>query len=280
VSGGSATWLAERVGGPPTAICRRQRIAPVRMCVNVIHEDDDYFFCHKPAGLTVAGDDRTESYHELAKRHARTHFGCETLNLLHRLDKGTSGIMVYAKSIGAARHYLALQQERGAITKDYVAIVPGVPPKPAGRIAGGICLARDRTSYVIRGKKSGKSVLTTYKLLASERHARLGELSGLSLRLFSGRKHQIRASCRHLALPIVGDKRYGGAPYHTMLLHAFRSSFVGRSGAVYNVSCAPGWALDHPEQQQPPEEERVSLSSQTSASQEAAFFARLLLLSA
>jgi 23S rRNA-/tRNA-specific pseudouridylate synthase len=152
--------------------------------------------------------------------------------------------MVYAKSAEAAKHYLRLQDQRGAITKDYVAVVGGTPAKAAGRVAGGICPSRDRTSYVIRGKGSGKAVLTTYRLLASDCHPRLGDLSGLSIRLFSGRKHQIRASCRHLGCPIVGDDRYGGLAYGTTLLHASRSAFVGRKGHKYDVSCGPVWADD------------------------------------
>lgn len=212
--------------------------------IRLVHEDEDFFFVHKPHGVVVAGDGSSDTFHEQVKRHARVHYACDALNLLHRLDKGTSGVMVYAKSAEAAKYYLRLQDQRGAITKDYLAVVRGAPPRAAGRVAGGICPSRDRTSYVIRGKGSGKAVLTTYRLLASECHSRLGKLSGLSLRLFSGRKHQIRASCRHLGCPIVGDDRYGGPAYGAMLLHARRSAFVGRNGQPYDVSCDPLWTDD------------------------------------
>jgi 23S rRNA-/tRNA-specific pseudouridylate synthase len=230
----------------------------------VLYEDDAYFFVHKPAGITVAGDD-SATFHDAVKRHARINYGLDHLNLLHRLDKGTSGIMVYAKSLDAARHYARLQERRGAITKDYVAVVGGTVPKAAGRVAGGICLSRDRTSYVVRGKKSGKSVLTTYKRLVVAEHPRLGTVTSLSLRLFTGRKHQIRASCRHLGAPIVGDTRYGGMPYGTMLLHASRNSFVGMD-RQYNVSVQPKWASPSD----------PSAMDDAGDHDEEAFFARLL----
>ena len=210
--------------------------------VRVVHEDASYFFVEKPGGLCVAGDvdSSVESFHEQVKRHA-LRYGSYQPGLLHRLDRGTTGLMVYAKTLESARHYLRLQQERGAIVKDYLAVVHGEPPSDSGRVAGGICKSRDLRSFVVRGRGSGKPVLTTYKRLASAEHPRLGAVSSLSLRLFTGRKHQIRASCRKLGCPIVGDSQYGGEvlPGGQLLLHARRVAFLGADGVVYDVACPP-----------------------------------------
>ena len=210
--------------------------------LQVIFEDDDYFFVSKPSGLSVVGEAGKGGFHELVKEHAVREYSHQP-NLLHRLDKGTSGVMVYAKSADAAKHYLKLQDVRAAITKDYLAIVAGVPPKPAGRIAGGIYASRDRRSFVVGSAKSGKRVLTTYRLLGSQEDSTLGTLSKLSLRLFTGRKHQIRASCRKLGCPIVGDVQYGGPPHARIHLHAHRVAFGGSTDVVYDVSCLPSWSV-------------------------------------
>jgi len=217
--------------------------APVPL-VNVLHQDDSFFFVAKPPGLVCTGAaDDGESFHALVKQYARYRYGYQP-GLLHRLDKGTSGIMTYAKSEAAAKHYLKLQAERGAILKEYVAVVHGRPPKIAGRIEGGIAKSGDFRTYVVRSRKSGKPVLTTYKMLRHATAPALGEVSSLSLRLFSGRKHQIRASCRKIGCSIVGDVAYGGAPHHVCMLHAHRVAFRGANGSSYDV-CAPpppSWA--------------------------------------
>jgi len=231
--------LARTVHASPRLLSTSSTPTPL----TIIHETSDYFFLNKPSGIPVSGDTSTTNYHELAKYHAQAHYSMPHLNLLHRLDKDTSGVMVYAKHLDAAKHFLALQETKGAITKDYKAIVANSPPKPSGRISGGISLSLDKTSFVIRTKGS-KRVLTTYKQLSTATHPRLGPLAGLSLRLVTGRKHQIRASCRHISCPIVGDTKYGGAKNSTMLLHAARCAFVGPEGEKYDVQCEPEWAAD------------------------------------
>ncbi|KAK3282855.1 hypothetical protein CYMTET_9426 [Cymbomonas tetramitiformis] len=219
------------------------RALAVSNFVDIIFEDDDYFFVNKPPGISVAGEaGEPNGFHERVKLHARQTYG-HWPNLLHRLDKPTSGIMCYAKTEAAAKHYLRLQQTRGAITKDYLAVVQGGPQRDSGRIHGGICKSRDCTTFVVRGRRSGKEVLTTYRVLARGPSSapKLGDLCGISLRLFTGRKHQIRASLRKLGCPIVGDEQYGGAPFHRLLLHAHRLAFTGEDGVLYDVRCLSKW---------------------------------------
>ena len=210
---------------------------------HIIYEDANYFFAAKPPGMVCTGDGDDHSFHERIKEFANQEYGYQP-GLLHRLDKGTSGIMTYAKSEAAAKHYLKLQNERGAIKKEYLAVVHGTPAKPAGRVEGGICKSVGLRTYVVRGKKSGKPVLTTYKLLQQATHPKFGSVSSLTLRLFTGRKHQIRASCRKLGCSIVGDEQYGGDKHHVMFLHAQRVAFQGADNTLYDVYAEPppSWA--------------------------------------
>lgn len=160
--------------------------------LDIVFEDSEYFFVNKPKGQSVVGEEGAVSYHDSVVHHSLEKYNHHP-NLLHRLDKGTSGVMVYAKSVAAAKHYLSLQDIQGAITKEYVAIVNGCPPKTSGRVTGGIMKSRDMKSYIIApGGRSGKPVLTTYRTLASfSDHPMLGNITALSLRLFTGRKHQV-----------------------------------------------------------------------------------------
>ena len=242
--------------------------------VDVVYEDADYFVVNKPPGMVCTGGERTGggiggvSFHDRVKTYGLASYGYQP-GLLHRLDQGTSGLMVYAKSSQAAKHFCRLQTTRGAITKQYLAVVSGAPPyhKLRGRIEGGICKSKNdlRTYIIAKGRKSGKRVLTTYKVVKAlqqkteeeeeeeEEHAPdpdqprhkvhiIGPTTTtvLSLRLFTGRKHQIRASCRHLGCPIVGDTMYGGPRHPVMLLHAHTIMFPGINNATfYNVTVAP-----------------------------------------
>lgn len=230
--------------GPAAARCMASHSASDRErvispSIEVAFEDADYFFVIKPPGLVCTGEaGEVESFHQLVKAFAVGAYGYQP-GLLHRLDKGTSGLMCYAKRQEAAAHYLKLQAVRGAITKQYLAVVRGAPPKQAGRVEGGICKSSDMRTFVVRSKKSGKPVLTTYKVLRQAIHPDFGPVASLSLRLFTGRKHQIRASCRTMGCSIVGDVQYGGDAHHTMLLHAHRVAFTGVDGTEYNLTVPP-----------------------------------------
>jgi 23S rRNA-/tRNA-specific pseudouridylate synthase len=218
--------------------------------VDIVWEDEHYYFVNKPAGVSVVGEENKPSFHDLVKAHARSCYGEQYQpNLLHRLDKGTSGLMVYAKSSCAAKHYLQLQdgKHKGAITKDYLAVVDGIPPKTEGRIVGSIAKSKDKLTFVVnrkqrRNNKRSKEVLTTYRVLAThtDKYAAATAVGLLSMRLFTGRKHQIRASCRKLGCSIIGDTRYGGGPHPSenlkgvqrrMMLHSHRVMFVGLPGS-------------------------------------------------
>mmetsp|Transcript_29126 Transcript_29126/g.59602 ORF Transcript_29126/g.59602 Transcript_29126/m.59602 type:complete len:362 (+) Transcript_29126:30-1115(+) len=191
--------------------------------VNVIFEDEYFFFLHKPAGLLVAGQrpgDGVVSFHDMVKEYSLKHYNYWP-TLLHRLDKETSGIMVYPKSKHAAKHFLGLQEKQGAITKEYLAVVRGSLPDEKGVISGGIMRSRDNLTFtVVKNSKAGKHVKTAYWRLGttqSEDHpTRKGEtFTGVRLALGTGRQHQVRASLRTLGCSIIGDTRYGGPKWKT-----------------------------------------------------------------
>jgi len=256
--------------------------------LDIVHEDCHYLFVNKPAGLSVAGDEGSpdgDTFHDHVKIHVAENYGSTPANLLHQLDEGASGLMVFAKSKRAEKHFLRLYDAQHGVTDDYLAIVEGTPPKSQGRVGGVITKSKDKQTYVIhktkrsnsnrrsvRRNRQWKPVLTTYKVLSTNQpetdrlqiddqsadtssestsgtqteHSRSPShidkpLSLMSLRPFTSRKHQLRASCFSLGLSIVGDKQYGRHlnPDATldkheqmrMLLHSHRIAFVGPPGS-------------------------------------------------
>jgi 23S rRNA pseudouridine955/2504/2580 synthase len=120
---------------------------------------------------------------------------------VHRLDRNTSGLVVFAKT-GDASRYLAHQFADHSIRKWYIAIVRGQTP-PDGVITAG--LGRDRKINRTIVSEDGKAAVTRYV-----RKASAGGTSVVHIELVSGRTHQIRAHFAHIGHPLWGDVKYGG----------------------------------------------------------------------
>jgi 23S rRNA pseudouridine1911/1915/1917 synthase len=123
--------------------------------------------------------------------------------IVHRLDKDTSGVLMVART-NPAHHALARLFMRREVEKRYLALCAGAVPKERDRIEAPVGRSRtDPLRFCVRA--GGLSAATEYSLL----HHACG-ISVLSLRLLTGRTHQIRVHCSHKGFPVLGDGVYGG----------------------------------------------------------------------
>jgi 23S rRNA pseudouridine955/2504/2580 synthase/23S rRNA pseudouridine1911/1915/1917 synthase len=158
---------------------------------------------NKPPGvLTVPGRCGGASLLEIIPRV----MGIEQkLFLVHRLDRGTSGVLVLAKTSEDQRA-LATQFQERAVRKEYLAIVRGSPNDESGRVET-LLGPHDRvTGKMIVKKRKGKHSVTEWELVE-----RLGIASLILARPLTGRQHQIRVHLKHIGLPLLVDKLYGKA---------------------------------------------------------------------
>lgn len=178
-----------------------KRALPAAM---LVYEDDDILVVNKPAGVEVDGSaDDT-----LLKRVCATlaeRGGPSQAVLCHRLDAGTSGLVLLARN-AAAEQFLTEAIRQRQIQKRYLCVTFGRPQPPAALLHD--YLSKNAERGVVRilsaPAPGAKEILTGYETLAVS-----GRLALLQVDLITGRTHQIRAHLAHIGCPILGDSKYG-----------------------------------------------------------------------
>ena len=204
--------------GQRVEITQGQPQSDYKMSIPVIYEDDDLLVIDKPAGmLSVATDTEKEktAYH-IATEYVKSFRKTARLFIVHRLDRETSGVLLFAKS---EKIKLVLQEnwEENALRRGYIAVVEGDVKPPEGRISS--WLKQTKTLLVYSGVREGdgKLAVTDYKVTRSNE-----SYSTLEISLQTGRKNQIRVHMKDLGFPVAGDKKYGAKtdPIKRLALHA------------------------------------------------------------
>jgi 23S rRNA pseudouridine1911/1915/1917 synthase len=220
----------------------RPAIRNVHSKLHVLLEDPDFLLVEKPAGLLSVPTEAKEKDTLLSRVNGYLHyrFGKRPyVGVAHRLDKETSGVLVFARN-RETLHELQDLLRRHQIEREYVAIVEGRVALDAGRI--GLDLVRDRGDRrrgTARRGEEGVRAVTHYKVLE-----RIADATLLSLHLETGRTHQIRVHLAALGHPVLGDAVYrpkGLAPHRVevarQMLHARTIGFrhAGRSVRAESV---------------------------------------------
>ena len=192
--------------------------------LKIIYEDDAIVVIDKPAGLLSVESDsetiRTAFFKILQHLQARSVDGRGEIAVVHRLDRETSGLLIFAKSreIGGA-----LQERWKSVTKKYFAVVEGVPSPATGTLRDYLSETNSLLVHPSDPKRAdAKEAITHYRVVKASRTTALVELT-----LETGRKNQLRVQLAHAGHPIVGDSKYGAKtnPARRLALHAGELSF-------------------------------------------------------
>ncbi|MCM1139637.1 MAG: RluA family pseudouridine synthase [Duncaniella sp.] len=192
--------------------------------VKLVYEDDDIIVINKGYGLLSMGTDKIKegTAYSIIRDYLKWKDPRNKLFIVHRLDRDTSGLMVFAKSI-EAKERLQHNWNNMVISRKYLAVVEGTPDPTEGEVKSYLAENSKFEVYSTNNPEEGQLAVTRYKTLRSRNGYSLMEVS-----LDTGRKNQIRVHMKDLGHPIIGDKRYGAksSPIHRMALHAQTLRFV------------------------------------------------------
>ena len=189
--------------------------------LDILYEDKFLIIINKPSNLLTISTEKEKErtlfhyvYDYLKKKNKRN-----KVFIIHRLDKDTSGIIMFAKD-EATKFYM--QENWNKVKRNYVAVVNGKIENKKGVIKNYLMETKTHLTYSVNDK-NGKLAITEYeKILENKKYTML------SLALKTGRKNQIRVGLAEMGNPIVGDKKYGikKDPIRRMALHANYMEFI------------------------------------------------------
>lgn len=191
--------------------------------LKLIYEDSELIVIDKPAGLlSIASDIEKQhtAYHQLTE-YVRRHNPDNRIFIVHRLDRDTSGVMLFAKN-EEVKHALQDAWKELVVDRAYIAVVEGRVNKQEDMIKSWLLETKTKMMYSSSTPGDGLEAITHYKVL----HA-TPQFSLLEIRLETGRKNQIRVHMKDIGHSIVGDKKYGSTsnPISRLGLHAHLLAF-------------------------------------------------------
>ncbi len=200
----------------------RGKVAFSHPSLTIVWEDDSLIVVNKREGLLSVANAKVKertAYHLLSE-YVKKENPRNKIFILHRLDRETSGLMMFARNRGV-QEKLQSDWNRMITDRSYVAVVEGKPEKEADLLVSSLAENAGMQVYVVA--EGGKEAVTRYKTLRGNDHYTLLELS-----LETGRKNQIRAQLQDIGHPIAGDVKYGAAtnPAGRLMLHARKLFFI------------------------------------------------------
>ncbi len=186
--------------------------------LKIVYEDDDIIVVNKGYGLLSMGNDKVKdgTAYSILKEYVKWVDPRLKIFIVHRLDRDTSGLMMFAKNV-RAKEAMQHNWNNMVLNRTYVAVVEGNVENDEGTIRTYLAENSKYEVYVTENPEEGQLAVTRYKVLRRKNGYTLIEFE-----LDTGRKNQIRVHMKHIGHPIAGDRRYGAksSPIHRLALHA------------------------------------------------------------
>ena len=212
-----------RVGEVVRVSRHRQSTMLLNKYVKIVYEDKNIVVIEKSEGiLSMASSPKQYCIKKVLDEYfEKRHFKC-TAHVVHRLDRETSGLMIYAKDIETAK-ILEDNWHEMVYDRRYIALLCGSMKQEGGTVQSWLKESKSLVTYSSPTDNGGKFAVTHYHRLKSS-----DDFSLVEMKLETGRKNQIRVHMADLGYPVAGDQKYGNGrdPIHRLALHAFRLNFI------------------------------------------------------
>ena len=210
------------IAGQTVLVTRHRRKTELEsQWLRLVYEDKDIIIIDKQPGILSMGVSARQFCVKtvLDEYFERRHFKCHA-HVVHRLDRDTSGLMVYAKTIEAAQT-LERRWKNNVVDRRYVALVSGIIPQEGGTCESWLKDDKRGVTFSSPTDNGGKLAITHFRVI--ERYESENRTL-VELRLETGRKNQIRVHMADMGHPVCGDEKYGSGdnPLRRLCLHAFR----------------------------------------------------------
>lgn len=173
--------------------------------MTILYEDRDIIVIDKSGGLLTVSNDRTQdktAYFLLTDYVRKGNYKSRNrVFIVHRLDRETSGLLVFARTAQAKAY---LQDNWQSFSKKYLAVVQGIMDAKEGLISSYLTENSAHKVYSVKDPAKGRLAKTAYRVVNES-----NERSLLEIELLTGRKHQIRVHLAEQGHPVIGDRRYG-----------------------------------------------------------------------
>ncbi len=192
--------------------------------LKIVYEDDDIIVINKGYGLLSMGNDKVTdgTAYSILKEYVKWGNPANKIFIVHRLDRDTSGLMMFAKNENA-KNAMQHNWNNMVLNRRYVAVVEGEIDPAEGTIRSYLAENTRHEVYSTDNPDEGKLAVTRYSTIAKGKGYSL-----VDVELDTGRKNQIRVHLSEKGCPIAGDRRYGAgsSPIHRLALHARTLRFV------------------------------------------------------
>lgn len=209
--------------GDTLIISKKPIKAKKRKDLPIIFENDEFIVINKPAGLlSIASDkEKSSTAYRMVTDYVQQKDKHNRVFVVHRLDKETSGILMFAKN---EKIRDILQEKWNDIVKSrgYYAVVEGIMEKSEDHIVNYLRMNKENLMYVTPFSKNSQKCITDYKVLKTNK-----KYSLLDVHIYTGRKNQIRVTLGSLGHYVLGDDKYGEPenPINRLCLHAYQLKF-------------------------------------------------------
>lgn len=192
--------------------------------LKIVYEDDDIIVVNKGYGLLSMGNDKVKdgTAYSILREYVKWGNPANKIFIVHRLDRDTSGLMMFAKTEEAKRR-MQHNWNNMVLNRKYLAVVEGSVEPESGTVKSYLAETSQHEMYSTDNPEKGQLAVTRYTTLQSG-----GQYTLLEVELDTGRKNQIRVHMKDLGHPISGDHKYGAgtSPIHRLALHARTLRFV------------------------------------------------------